>query len=474
MAVARSAATRMSDDMRLGGSPVRRSSFVLVGEAQDPIQELVAESTKPVCTPPPVDTIQLLIDLNDALLAYGTPSHRMEALVDALGESLHVPVKVYYLPTYTLLHFLGPLPPGKREQHIVKTRGGWDFGKLQVLHALCKDLIRGRTNPAGAKKKLHDIRNMRDAWSELWIVAGYPVSAATSAIMFFNGNGWDALASGLLACIPGGMRLIANRFPSLWWTYEIICCALISTIAASISSTRCYPSLLLSSVVTLLPGYTVTASVVEILTKNVISGSVRLCYTVVYLAAMAYGLTLAPLFYNVAVGNGFQRRPPGVENACTAEQTIAVSHLWLILCVPLYIVSYNVYLKSPPRQWPVMTLIGALGYGISYLSKRIWHAPPEINAFTSALGIGLASNMYARVTDDLSFHAITAGVFIQVPGSWGLRGMLALAYQEYDRSLYWNYSMLVICVGIGGAILMSNYMVWGFRLKNRRVPLTDF
>lgn len=36
--------------------------------------------------------------------------------------------------------------------------------------------------------------------------------------------------------------------------------------------------------------------------------------------------------------------------------------------------------------------------------------------------------MYARVTDEFAFNAIVAGVFIQVPGSWGIRGLLSFAY----------------------------------------------
>ncbi|KAJ3186866.1 hypothetical protein HDU85_006901 [Gaertneriomyces sp. JEL0708] len=397
-----------------------------------------------------IDSQELLLDLCSALLAYGTASHRLEPLAQSLGDALGVSVQVYYLPTCILLQFSRPLLPGQREHHIIKSRGGWDFGKLQPLHSVCKEIVRGRLSAEAAADALERIERRKSDWSELWIVAGYPLSAATSAIMFFHGTGWDALASGILACVPAGMRLIANRFPSLWasqkWRY----------------------------VVTLLPGYTVTASVVEIMTKNVISGAVRLCYTVVYLAGMAYGLTLPVILYNRTVGNGFNRKPLNAEAACPAEQTIAVNHLWLIACVPLYIFSYNIYLKAPWRQWIVMTLVGTIGYAVGYLCKRVWESPPEVNAFMAAFAIGLSANAYSRWSDDLSFNAIVAGVFIQVPGSWGLRGMLALAYQEYDRALYWNYSMLAICVGISGALLLTNCLIWGPRLINRGVPLTDF
>ncbi|KAI8822844.1 uncharacterized protein EV422DRAFT_380939 [Fimicolochytrium jonesii] len=100
----------------------------------------------------------------------------------------------------------------------------------------------------------------------------------------------------------------------------------------------CFSSILLSSVVTMLPGYAVTASVVEILTKNVVAGAARLCNTTVYEAAMAYGLTAGHLLYHAMIGAGFERRPSQAsqERICGSQQSITVSNFWLLLCVPVY------------------------------------------------------------------------------------------------------------------------------------------
>ena len=82
------------------------------------------------------------------------------------------------------------------------------------------------------------------------------------------------------------------------------------------------------------------------MTKNVIAGSGRLCYTIVYLTFMAFGLTFGSILFH-ARGDissaGFARKPS--EEKCMEEGAINTSHLWLFLCVPLYIVACNVYLK---------------------------------------------------------------------------------------------------------------------------------
>lgn len=121
----------------------------------------------------------------------------------------------------------------------------------------------------------------------------------------------------------------------------MISCFIVSIVATAIAPYFCYSSLILSAPVTLLPGYTVTAAVVEVMTKNIIAGSVRLCYTVVYLTCMTFGLTFGSIIFHLR--KDFDRRPN--EEICLTEGQIHHNHLWLLLCVPLYVMAYNVYLK---------------------------------------------------------------------------------------------------------------------------------
>lgn len=99
-----------------------------------------------------------------------------------------------------------------------------------------------------------------------------------------------------------------------------------------------------------------------------------------------------------------------------------------------------------------MIAVGSLGYGAGYACKHIWHSPPEFNGFAAGFIIGLSANLYGRITGQFAFNSIVGGVLIQVPGSWGARGMLAVAYGEYDRGVYYCYQMLATCVGIGCAL----------------------
>jgi len=99
-----------------------------------------------------------------------------------------------------------------------------------------------------------------------------------------------------------------------------------------------------------------------------------------------------------------------------------------------------------------MLCAGSLGYGAGYACKHIWHAPLELSSFAAAFTVGLSANLYACVFDKFAFNTIVVGVLVQAPSSWGARGMLSLAYAEYDQGLYYYYQMLTVCVGISGAL----------------------
>ncbi|KAH0606168.1 uncharacterized protein H6S33_003829 [Morchella sextelata] len=421
----------------------------------------------------------LIVDVGTAFISHGGPSHRVQPVIEALGQVFDVPTNVHTMNSQTVISFPPKNKRGPPAMYPIIKRGSMNFTKLPYVFDLVKRIVR---DPAGLTMpniyaELERIESLESAWNQYAVAASYVPAAATSAIMFFGGDWKDAAMSGALALIPAALLLVANRWERLWWTYECIACFLVSLVATILSKHFCYSTLILSAPVTLLPGYTVSISVVEIMTKNTIAGCIRLVYTVVYLCCMVLGFTLAPILYNAPgnmSGDGFQRLPVDLLSTCNTSQGIVVNKFWLLLCVPVYICAYNIYLKTPWRQWPSMIVIGSLGYGAGFASKYLWHAPPEFNAFAASFTLGVFSNMYARVTDEFAFNAIVAGVFIQVPGSWGIRGLLSFAYGDYEKGIYWNYSMLAICVSISLALIISNHIFFGFKLLNRGAPHLDF
>ena len=150
-----------------------------------------------------------------ALHSYGAPSHRLETIIQALGDATSTPCSLYYLPTFLILHF-HETSTAPAEFQLLRGRGGMNFSKLDPLYELCKRIMRKEMCHESAVATLENINGSTDPFQELMIVAMYPLSAFTSAIMFFHGGWKDAGMSALLACVPAALRLVANRWSFLW------------------------------------------------------------------------------------------------------------------------------------------------------------------------------------------------------------------------------------------------------------------
>lgn len=57
-----------------------------------------------------------------------------------------------------------------------------------------------------------------------------------------------------------------------------------------------------SSVVVILPGFTVLSGALEVMSRNIVSGTVRLCYAVVYSLFLGFGLAIGAEAYQRMTG----------------------------------------------------------------------------------------------------------------------------------------------------------------------------
>lgn len=167
------------------------------------------------------DQQNLIFDVATSFISHGGPSHRIQPVIEALGEVLDIPTTVYSMNTHTILSFP---PKGRRGPPTIYTinkRGSMNFTKLPHVFKLVKDMIR---KPEGTSVdniygELKRIEEMENAWGQYAIAASYVPAAATSAIMFFGGDWKDAAMSGTLAIIPALLLLVANKWERLWvWT----------------------------------------------------------------------------------------------------------------------------------------------------------------------------------------------------------------------------------------------------------------
>lgn len=160
----------------------------------------------------------LIVDVGTAFISHGGPSHRVQPVIEALGQVFDVPTNVHTMNSQTVISFPPKNKRGPPAMYPIIKRGSMNFTKLPCVFDLVKRIVRdptGLTMP-NIYAELERIESLESAWNQYAIAASYVPAAATSAIMFFGGDWKDAAMSGVLALIPAALLLVANRWERLW------------------------------------------------------------------------------------------------------------------------------------------------------------------------------------------------------------------------------------------------------------------
>lgn len=101
-------------------------------------------------------------------------------------------------------------------------------------------------------------------------------------------------------------------------------------VAAALAQTEqfCFYSVAAGSVVIILPGYIVLCGALELANRSVVSGSVRLVYSLLYTLLLGFGLSAGSEVYQKMSGSGIQVSGMAVkgQSAC-AESTPKLTSL---------------------------------------------------------------------------------------------------------------------------------------------------
>lgn len=127
--------------------------------------------------------------------------------------------------------------------------------------------------------------------------------SAAICTVSFAGSFIDSVAVFPLGAILVGIQLLSVRNELYSNVFEITIATVFSFICGGLAATKriCYSATASSSIVLILPGFIVLCGGLEILSRNIIAGSVRLCYAVVYCLFLGFGLAIGAEAYQTIV-----------------------------------------------------------------------------------------------------------------------------------------------------------------------------
>ncbi|KAK8858543.1 hypothetical protein IAR55_002772 [Kwoniella newhampshirensis] len=383
---------------------------------------------------------QFLMKLARALMMFGSPSHRLETQIQATAKVLELNCQVVYLPGTMLLSF-GDDATHTSETKFLKQSTGLDLGKLLATHHLYWNVVHDKMSVDQASKDL-DVLMTTPVYYTWWqtLIIGAACSAFITVIGFY-GSFIDAIMAMPLGATLVGVQMLAARNDMFSNVFEIAIATLISFVSAALASTHvfCYTALVSGGVVLILPGYIVLCGALELASRNITAGAVRIGYSVIYSLFLGFGISIGAVIYEKITSREVLN---SANYQCDATHDAAKWYMatpsayWYFLCCPGYSLFLSLRNQQPlfAKELPIMVLISCAGWTSNHFSSLAF---PGRSDMTSAIGsfvVGMLGSLYGRFSNGSSFPVTVTGILFQLPSGLSNGGIFNFAAESSDGS----------------------------------------
>ena len=395
--------------------------------------------------------VRFVAELARRLHQYGTSAPRLERAIDGVSARLGLLPTSLSTPTSITLSFVDPddgeLALPRRTMVMRVNPGDVNLRRLCEVDAIAERVL---AQQIGITEGLAELRALRTGLSVKGVglqVLSFGIAGATVAALL-KGSSADVLAAGSIGLLIGLLALVAERRSNFAPSFEAVAAFLAMFFAALIASSLVplnVRSVLIASIIVLMPGLTLTTAVTELSTQHLVAGTVRLMGAAATLLKLSLG-TIAAV--QLARAFGLVALPAqGLPVPEWAE--------WVALVAASY--SFAVLFQASKRDYPLVMASAWLGY-LATKCASAW-AGPEFGVFLGGIAVGSAANVYARWRSRPGALVRVPGIILLVPGSVGFRSLFFAFERDVYLSLDTAFSLLAILIALVAGLLFGNLLV---------------
>lgn len=380
---------------------------------------------------------EFLRKLVKALMLYGAPAHRLEYILKRVSYTLGVDSEYVYLPNVMFLTFFDQ-SKHTTETHFIRSSQSFDMHKLGEIFRLEKLISHGEVSVDEALEfidKVADEPPFYPVWINPFI---YALASFCGCVMFYGGQFKEGGLSAAMAIFFAFYELLTGRYLNFQPIWEITVCIFIGFVSRAVWKYGfCFTPVAFASFIIILPGYSMAVSIIELVSRQLVSGVVRMVYTLIYSFLLGYGIEMGSELFGIIDPASVSVQ--GISEACKEANSsntcrTIISKWFYFLTVPLFAVTYCIYLKARPPRWPVMVFVAAAGFVTTYALACYTSAPGQVLQVVPAFVVGLLGNILSKMTGKMSLDAVILGIFYMVPGSLGLKAALGFFGESSEFS----------------------------------------
>lgn len=380
------------------------------------------------------DAAELVLRAGRALHGAGAPAHRLEAVLARLAAALRLPAEVFSTPTSLFLSLGDPA-----SVHLARVRPSeLDLSRLVRVDAVLREVTQRRLSARDGIAALDATEHARLLYPAWLDVLAFGVASA-SAARFLGGGLSELVASALAGTLVGVGAVVARRFAAVGKLFDAGAAFFVTgaTALAARFVPLAHPIAIVSALIVLVPGLTLTVAMNELATGHWVSGTARLS------AAASCFLSLA---VGVALGTHLM---PGVRTAAV-QPLPAWTELAALAAAPL---SFVVLFRARPADAPAIFAAGALAYAGARLGAA--QLGPGPGGFLGAFVVGAASNLRARLSGVPALVTLVPGVMLLVPGSIGFSSVSAFLASDPASGVQAAFRAALVAASLVAGLLSS-------------------
>uniref|UniRef100_A0A0W0FGU4 DUF1212-domain-containing protein n=1 Tax=Moniliophthora roreri TaxID=221103 RepID=A0A0W0FGU4_MONRR len=422
---------------------------------------------------------EFILKLARVMMMFGAPAHRLQSQIKATARVLEVEISCMYLPDVMLISF-DDSHTGTSQVKFLRQSSSLDLGKLSDAYKVYWKVIHDETSVSSASQELDELMRKPQIynWWQSILIGGF-CSAAICSVSF-AGSFIDSVVVFPLGGLLVAIQMLSVRNELYSNVFEITVATLFSFLSGALAATGkiCYSAVASASVVLILPGFIVLSGALEVLSRNIVSGSVRMCYAVVYCLFLGFGLAVGAEVFKKLTG----QRVLGLDDTtCANSHTSSVwwrsdaGPYWAFLTVPMF--SLFLTMRNQQRllrkEMLVTIAIACVGWVTNHFVSTVFVGQNDISAAVGAFAVGFVANMYGRFFRGNAFVIMITGILFQVPSGLGNNGLLVFVSQQSSGSSEsylsgFQTALQLISVAIGLTVGLGISLFLAYPIQSRK------
>lgn len=384
------------------------------------------------------EVLDVAMEIGLNLLKCGAEIRRVEDTITYISKAYGATeINVFAIPSLIVatIVFEGRVFTTQvKRNHNVTT----DLFRLEKYNKLSRKIAKERPSLDDVRKEAETIANLKD-YNTLIMYLGSILSASGFAI-FFGGTLLDGFAAGVVSVIMTAfLRLNVIRFNQF---VRILLCSLIggffSVVMCWLGLANNLSYVISGAIMIVIPGLAIGTSIRDIMSNDVVSGSVRLLEAIVISAAIATGFSAAAQLYG-------------------GDVALISSAKWYVMLIGAVVstVGFGIMFNNKYKHLPIVALSGLLAT-LVYLIANHLSNNSFIGVMCGTIFATLLAECLARILKSPTTVFLIPAIIPFVPGALLFSMMYSLLNGDMVLAKYNFTELLLSSLGIAVGIIIAS------------------